>query len=888
MKQQITHLEKLAEKKLIYVVFILLLIVILVSAFIYFESESKNPLSIGDIKLSAYPLKIHIDTLIPPELNLKSTNGDYGFVECVSKIMDRDKYFKSDFEYKYRTNSKKKVDRTKLEQSTDLVKSSFFSTQEDNSQVQNLGETRVSQKFKAGNLSSSGYIPPDAMGAVGPSQFVYIVNGRIITYNKNTGQPDGIINTTTDNFFNSVKTTGWTTTDPRVRYDRLSGRWIFVMVDMPYTGLGRNRIMIAVSNSSVITSSSTITYFYFQDDTYYLDYPTLAVDKNAVYIGGNLFSTSNGTFQGTRGFVIRKSSILGSGPMVRTTFTFINNPRRQGIFSPQGIDNYDPNSTEGYFIGVDNASFGLLKLRRISNPGGTPTSSNDINISTVLTTYYPLKVPHKGNTGGDLAKIDASDDRLFYAHYRIINGVGGLWTAHNLQVDSNGVAVTNGTRNGIRWYEIRDIESGKTPYVYRAGTIYDSSKTNPLFYFYPAMTINGQGHVIVGFTSAGENQYLTASYSYRLATDPPTKFRTVINYEESQSAYNVPWENYQQRGSRRWGDYSFTSLDPNDDMTIWTIQEYCDSTDSWGCVVAKVLAPTPPPDTLWTPNPPTITAGMPSVIVTINSSVPGFYDPGSGFPNRISASCNHGVTVNSITYNSPTSVTLDLNTQNAQRNSGDNVDIFINVTITNPDGQSVTANNIIKVEGAMPVKLASFTHFVKGRDVKLSWTTTEEINNAGFEIYRKQKESNNWIKIGFVKGNGNSNTPVNYTYNDKNLNKGVYNYKLKQIDYNGNFEFFELNSSVEIGSPVKFSLQQNYPNPFNPITKIGFQISEPTNAKLTIYDITGRAMTILLDKKLDVGYYEVEFNGASLASGIYFYELKTDFFTETKKMLLIK
>ncbi len=887
MEQNITYLEKISVNKLIYVIFLLLLIIILFSAFIIFQNETDKNIRINGNYFTAYPSVLSNDSLIPAELNQKSLNGDIGFVESVGKIMERDKYITKEVVQRFRTNSKKKADRSNLEQNSDVITASKFSI-EDNFSDFSYRETKVSHKFKAGNIVSSGYIPPDAMGAVGPSQFVYIVNGRIITYNKNTCQQDGYLNTTTDNFFNSVKTTGWTTTDPRVRYDRLSGRWFIIMGDMPYTGLGRNRIMIAVSSSSVITSSSNFTFFYFRDNNYFVDFPSLAVDKNAVYIGGNLFNTNNGTYQGTRGFVVRKSSILGSGPIVRTTFTFVSKPNRAGLFSPQGIDNYDPNATEGYFIGVDNLYYGLLNLRRISNPGGNPSSSEDISFSTALTTYSPLKVPHLGNNYGDSAKIDASDDRLFYAHYRKINNVGSLWTSHNLRVDSSGVAGANGDRNGIRWYEIKGIETGQTPYVYRAGTIYDSSLNNPVYYFFPTMTVNGQGNVVVGFTSAGANQYLSASYTYRLNNDPPTSFRPVINYELSNSAYNLPWENYQSRGCRRWGDYSFTSLDPSDDMTIWTIQEYCDSTDSWGCIVGKILAPPPPPDTALTPNPSAITAHMDSVFVTINSSVEGFYDPGQGFTNRISASCSHGVIVNSITYNSPTSITLNLNTQNIQRNNLE-VDIFIDVTITNPDGQSITANNFIKVEGALPVKLASFDYSVKERDVKLSWTTIEEINNSGFEIYRKlNNDRDNWNKIGFIKGAGNSKTPVTYNYFDRSLNKGIYRYKLKQIDYNGNFEFFELNNSVEIGSPSKFSLLQNYPNPFNPKTRICFSIPELTYVKLSVYDITGRVVAILIDKKIESGYYEVEFNGMDLPSGIYFYVLNTERFTETKKMLLIK
>ena len=168
------------------------------------------------------------------------------------------------------------------------------------------------------------------------------------------------------------------------------------------------------------------------------------------------------------------------------------------------------------------------------------------------------------------------------------------------------------------------------------------------------------------------------------------------------------------------------------------------------------------------------------------------------------------------------------------------------------------------------------------------WETSFEENNQGFEIYRKHAISEDWNKIGFVKGNGNSNSIEKYDYTDKHLIPGKYEYKLKQIDYNGNFEFFNLSGIVEINNPEKFELKQNYPNPFNPSTKIQFYIPSTSNVKLAVYDITGKEVAVLVNENLNPGYYENVFNAGNLTSGIYYYKLTTGNFSETKKMILVK
>jgi hypothetical protein len=196
-----------------------------------------------------------------------------------------------------------------------------------------------------------------------------------------------------------------------------------------------------------------------------------------------------------------------------------------------------------------------------------------------------------------------------------------------------------------------------------------------------------------------------------------------------------------------------------------------------------------------------------------------------------------------------------------------------------------------KCNGPLPVELVSFTSSIstKERDVILTWKTGTEINNSGFDVERKFFGKDEWNKISFVAGKGNSKTIVQYSYEDKKLNCGKYNYRLKQIDYNGNYEYFVLTGEVDIATPRKFNLSQNYPNPFNPRTKIDFELPIDCRVTLKIFDITGREIAILLNNEFKTAdYYTIDFDGSNLSSGVYFYRLLTEKFTNVKRMLMIK
>jgi len=194
----------------------------------------------------------------------------------------------------------------------------------------------------------------------------------------------------------------------------------------------------------------------------------------------------------------------------------------------------------------------------------------------------------------------------------------------------------------------------------------------------------------------------------------------------------------------------------------------------------------------------------------------------------------------------------------------------------------------------VPVELTTFTANVSENKVMLEWVTATEVNNYGFEVERARLRPSEpdfaearWETLGFVEGHGNSNSPTEYAYTDKNpIGGSVFIYRLKQIDNDGSYEYSD-EIEVEI-IPTEFALYQNYPNPFNPGTKIRYQLPQESKVIIKLYDILGSEVITLLNEKKEPGVYEVEFNASQLSSGTYIYRMVADSFIETKKMVLMK
>jgi hypothetical protein len=190
----------------------------------------------------------------------------------------------------------------------------------------------------------------------------------------------------------------------------------------------------------------------------------------------------------------------------------------------------------------------------------------------------------------------------------------------------------------------------------------------------------------------------------------------------------------------------------------------------------------------------------------------------------------------------------------------------------------------------VPVELTLFTANLINNSVLLNWQTGTETNNKGFEIQRNTSGKEFEI-VGFIAGYGTTSEPVNYEFTDSDISQGKYVYRLKQIDFDGNFEYSN-GVEVDVLFNNNFYLGQNYPNPFNPETKINYTIPSGLDKSqlvtLKIFDILGSEVAVLVNEEISAGNYEVIWNAADIPAGVYFYTIRTGGLVETKKMILLK
>jgi hypothetical protein len=214
------------------------------------------------------------------------------------------------------------------------------------------------------------------------------------------------------------------------------------------------------------------------------------------------------------------------------------------------------------------------------------------------------------------------------------------------------------------------------------------------------------------------------------------------------------------------------------------------------------------------------------------------------------------------------------------------------LTLAANDFFGATANDVMYIDDysvedltVVPVELTSFAVSTDNRNVNLSWSTATELNNSGFQIERST--GNEYEVVGFVAGHGTTTEVQNYSFRDQNVNAGSYSYRLKQIDFDGTFEYSNT-IEVEVIGIVEFALDQNYPNPFNPTTTINFSLAEPTFVKLAIYNLLGEEVEVLKNEYMNAGSFNITFDASSLPSGMYLYKVETAQFSSVRKMMLMK
>ncbi len=394
------------------------------------------------------------------------------------------------------------------------------------------------QGSKRGDLGQfSG--PPDTCGAIGPNHYVEMVNTIFSVYNKTTGAL--ITSSTLFSFFSGGSG------DPRIIYDQHSDRWI--ALDSNFS----NRVYFAVSTSNdptgswfkfnVLVSTST-------DTGCFPDYPTLGADANGIYVGNFMVGC------GRTILALDKAPLVTGSPSVGTVTAF----RNLGGGTQQPAQTYG-NPVGNYF--VSDATFTDILVRRIDPPLSAPTLV-EMGTVTIPAVGFPPDVPAFGTA----TNLDSLDLRYMNAVYRD----GSIWTAHT--VAGSGVAAA------CRWYEI-DVA---TMTLVQSGEVTDPG----INYWIPSIGVNARGDVIMGFSGSNSSIYPACYYTGRRFDDPLGQMAPPVEYQTGLGFQNL----IDSFGRNRWGDYSLCTLDPDDELTMWTVQEYGHSpsgaTSIWGTRIAQL------------------------------------------------------------------------------------------------------------------------------------------------------------------------------------------------------------------------------------------------------------------------------------------------------------
>lgn len=726
--------------------------------------------------------------------------------------------------------------------------------------------------------------PPDCMGDVGPTQICIASNNRLKWYSKPTVCNTPLTTSTTsgalalsgaafsiyiEDFFASVSN-GSEVTDPHVQYDRLSQRWFIVAIN---TSNASNRIMIAVSNGPTITNLSSFSFYQFAHDLgvapgspdqgQFCDYPTLGVDRNALYIGGLIFDAIAGDYRSSSVYVVRKSSLIAGGPLVFTAFRGLGTATT-GIFCPQGVQNDDPNATQGYFLGVSAEFFGVLDFIVVNNPGGTPSiTSGSINVPN---TSFPFDVPVLNST----KDLDGGDDRLLNAVLvRNKNtGTAAIWATHNIGVVSTGTANSSlADRVATRWYAV--TVSGSNLSLQQSGTLFDNTFDSPRNYWMGSISASGQGHAVVGATQAGETTTANAVIAGRYASTAAGSLFAPVQTTSYNQSYNL-----QTDGTQRWGDYSQTVTDPSDDMTMWTFQQFVSAPDQWAVRATQIKAP--PPAAVSNMTAVTCT-GDRTINITLNGTTganfAGYYDPGAdangpGYARRLAVSSTGGVVISNLNYVSPTQLSFTLNYASATLGSQQTL------TITNPDCQSVTFNYTLPTGcNPLPVSWVSVDAVWVNAKAVVKWKVTNEVNLKEYVVERSS-DGRQYTAIGTVA----ASVALGGQYQFADEQPGAENYyRIRQVDIDGAMSY---SGSVLLRKAAAISKLGVYPNPASEAVRLTLPAASGT---VRLLDVKG---TVLYSSKVAGNLLDLPV--ASYPRGVYVIEFVSAAGKAEQEKLILK
>jgi hypothetical protein len=400
-------------------------------------------------------------------------------------------------------------------------------------------------------------IPPDNDGAVGPANLVVALNSQIEIQTR-TGTPISTVSTL--NFWSSLGV--GSITDPRVIYDPYGQRWVIITAGDPETSA--SAVLIGVSHNSDPTAGWDL-YRVPVDATglRWGDFPTLGFNKNWIVVGINMFTIQGTFFDSANLYVFDKANLYAGGSGL---FTLLQDDT--GGFSMNPALTYDPNLATLYLLESWSSANGLLRMSTITGAVGSEVLTTGVALPAAPQPWQAVEptinfAPQLGST----KDIDTDDDRLDWTVYRN----GSLWTAQTIFLPATGTP----NRCSVQWWQI-DTTAGDLGGIQQLGRIDDPTATQ--FFAYPSIGVNRENDALVGYSQFSAAQYAGSGFSLRMAGDAPGTLRagTVLKAGEA------PYFKDDGTGDNRWGDFSSTLVDPLDDLSLWTLQQYAATNNNWG------------------------------------------------------------------------------------------------------------------------------------------------------------------------------------------------------------------------------------------------------------------------------------------------------------------
>jgi Secretion system C-terminal sorting domain/PKD domain len=429
-----------------------------------------------------------------------------------------------------------------------------------NAAVSSIGPVK---SFNGLNDNSTS-IPPDVNGTVGPNHTIVTLNTQVRIQDKN-----GVnLSTVSLNSFWSPIGGLTSTYDPKALYDHVANRWMIVSSAEPQSN--NSCTLLAVSKTDDPTQGWNM-YKVDVDPTNvrWVDFPSIGFNDRWIVVQMNLFPMPGNSTTSHQIYVWDKADVYSNGPGTFTKFEVTN--EATAVACPS--IHYD-NSTDRMFLirsaSGNSGGKGTLTMRTITGPTSAPVMSAPVAIQSNNT--WATGAGTNGNFNPQLGStnlINAGDHRM----RQVVVRDGRIWATHAIFLPQG-----NPNRSSVQWWELDTLGN-----IIQRNIIDDA--TGNRHYNYPSIAVNNKNDVLIGYSSFSKDQYASAGYSLRRANDPINTFRDEYTYKFGENTYFKDFG----AGRNRWGDYSNTVVDPTNDSTFWTIQEYAGGTiNTWATWWAEV------------------------------------------------------------------------------------------------------------------------------------------------------------------------------------------------------------------------------------------------------------------------------------------------------------